>query len=199
MLPTYFFANVDIRDPEQYADYRRQVSQISAQFGASYICRGGKFDLLEGDGMYDRLTIMKFPTWDNCRTWYHSKEYGRVKSIRQASSRGNLFMTEGLPGDAVATPGAGLVLAMGTVHDQETYKEYQQATRQTLTASEGIVLAAGGRVARLEGAEPQQKIVLLSFPSYQAAKDWYQSPEYRSAMKLRQASTDSMLLIAEAI
>ena len=61
------------------------------------------------------------------------------------------------------------------------------------------VLAFDGRIARLEGAEPQPTAVLIAFESLDAAKAWYDMPAYQEAMKLRHASTDTTLLIAEGI
>ena len=61
------------------------------------------------------------------------------------------------------------------------------------------VLAFDGRIARLEGAEPQPTAVLIAFESLDAAKAWYDMPAYQEAMKLRHASTDTTLLIAEGL
>ncbi len=156
MLPSYLVTNVDVRDAQRYEDYRRQVPPTIMQHGASYLCRGGRFEVMEGEGLYDRIIITKFPSWDHCRTWYHSKDYGPVKSIRQAASRGNMFMTEGLSGEFSAEPGAGLMLAMETIHDQETHEEYRKLVGPTVQAAGGVPLALGGRVARHEVASCQR-------------------------------------------
>ncbi len=199
MLPCYMVANIEVRDAERYEEYRRMVPPTFALFDAGFLFRGGRFEVLEGTVPYDRLVIGKFPSWEHCRNWYHSKEYAPAKAIRQAASRGNMFMFEGFNADISAGPGAGLALFLERIHDEAAHEQYKTAARPTLAAAGGKPLALGGRIERLEGDEPSPTVVLLAFDDFDAAKAWYDSPDYVEAAKLRHASADSTALIAEGL
>jgi uncharacterized protein (DUF1330 family) len=40
-----------------------------------------------------------------------------------------------------------------------------------------------------------ERLVLVSFPTREAARNWYGSEEYRAALEIRKRSSDSRLLI----
>ena len=51
--------------------------------GGEYLVRGGDFKVLEGDGMKPtRLVLIRFPSEEHFKTWYHSEEYQKVRAIR---------------------------------------------------------------------------------------------------------------------
>jgi uncharacterized protein (DUF1330 family) len=60
----------------------------------------------------------------------------------------------------------------------------------------GRFLVRGGRTEALEGA-PAKRIVLLEFESVEAAKRWYDSPDYSEAIPLRKKSAKARLFIVE--
>ncbi len=199
MQPAYVVSNIDITDPDRYGDYRRLVPPTLVKFDAGYLVRGGEFEVVEGALPYSRLVISRFPSWDHARNWNNSRDYNQVKAIRQAASRSDTFMTEGLSGDVQAAPGAGVLLAMETVHDDAAYREYQKAARVSIGKFGGQALAVNGRTERLEGSAPQPNNVILTFPDYATAKAWYDSPDYADAKALRQACADCILVIAEGL
>ena len=60
----------------------------------------------------------------------------------------------------------------------------------------GRFLVRGGTREVVEG-RARARTVVLEFPSYQAARDCYGSPEYRAAAALRQGKAEADLLIIE--
>lgn len=61
---------------------------------------------------------------------------------------------------------------------------YQQKVGATLNGFDVKMLAAYGNQEILEG-EPVEGVVILEFPTMEAAKSWYESPEYREAREHR--------------
>jgi len=51
--------------------------------------------LLEGESQPDRIVVIEFADAETARCWYRSEEYQRALQIRQAASRGRLFLVEG--------------------------------------------------------------------------------------------------------
>lgn len=95
-MPSYVIANVTVKDPVRYEDYRRLVTPTLAKFGGRFIARGGRIEVLEGDWHPGRLVILEFPSVDAAREWWNSPEYTEAKLIRQATSEGTLLILEGV-------------------------------------------------------------------------------------------------------
>jgi uncharacterized protein (DUF1330 family) len=85
------------------------------------------------------------------------------------------------------------------VRDPERYKDYIKAATPTVAAHGGRYIVRGGRAEKLEGDVAVRRIVVLEFPSYAQAKAWYDSPEYRAALAIRQACATATLIVAEGV
>ncbi|MFT3664967.1 DUF1330 domain-containing protein [Piscinibacter sp.] len=82
------------------------------------------------------------------------------------------------------------------VADAERYKDYVAAGAAAFAKYGARFLARGGRFESLEGASRQRNVV-IEFPSYQAALDCWNSPEYRHARAIRQPVSQADLIIVE--
>jgi uncharacterized protein (DUF1330 family) len=84
---------------------------------------------------------------------------------------------------------AYIVTTTGAVSDPDAYAAYVEKATPTLETFGGKVLVAGAPVEQLEGSwRPDQTVFVLEFPSVEQAKEWYSSPEYSSARKLREGA-----------
>jgi uncharacterized protein (DUF1330 family) len=95
-MAAYIFANVDIRDPAAYEEYRRRVPAVIAAYGGRYLVRGGGVERLEGDAATNRLVILEFPDMAQLKAFYHSAEYQPLLAIRQRAARSTLLAIEGV-------------------------------------------------------------------------------------------------------
>ena len=95
-MAAYVIANVTVKDPVRYEDYRRLVTPTLAKFGGRFIVRGGHVDVLEGEWRPSRLVLIEFPSADAAREWWSSPEYSEARRIRQATSEGTLLLLEGV-------------------------------------------------------------------------------------------------------
>lgn len=94
-MPAYFIAEIQVTDPTAYEHYRPLAAASIARFGGRFIVRGGKVDLLEGEPQPERIVVIEFPDAETARRWYRSEEYQGALKIRQAASRGRVFLVEG--------------------------------------------------------------------------------------------------------
>jgi uncharacterized protein (DUF1330 family) len=83
------------------------------------------------------------------------------------------------------------------VTDPEQYARYGQSVPATLEAHGGRFLARGGETATLEGDWQPKRIVVVEFDDLEAAKRWYDSPEYLRSREIR-AGAAAMRMIAVA-
>ncbi|MDG1021718.1 MAG: DUF1330 domain-containing protein [Emcibacteraceae bacterium] len=84
------------------------------------------------------------------------------------------------------------------IHDPETYSKYTALTPDTLKKYGGVFLTRGDATEVLEGEEFKDRMVLLEFPSLEAAENWYNCEEYQSASKYRRQSSVGKMVIQEA-
>ena len=91
------------------------------------------------------------------------------------------------------------LVAMVRVDDPETYKQYTALTPDTIRAYGGRFVARGGTVDALEGPPFNQRMVILEFPTRERLDEWYNSPEYQEAKKLRVASAESQFLVINGV
>jgi uncharacterized protein (DUF1330 family) len=80
----------------------------------------------------------------------------------------------------------GYVIAMLDVFDAAAYERYKAAAPPTIAAAGGRYLARGGESA-LEGTHDGRRVVILEFPSVEAARTWHQGSAYVEARKIRAA------------
>ncbi|MEM6340293.1 MAG: DUF1330 domain-containing protein [Pseudomonadota bacterium] len=90
----------------------------------------------------------------------------------------------------------GYIVAHITVKDPEAYKEYVEKDTPILQGLGGSFVVRGGQSRVMEG-ETLDRHVVIEFPSYQAALDAYNDPDYQEVAKIRQRTADSVILVVE--
>ncbi|WP_106399814.1 DUF1330 domain-containing protein [Actinocorallia populi] len=85
----------------------------------------------------------------------------------------------------------GYVLLTEAIEDPEGMAAYERASVPTLIQGGAAILAVDDSPRLLEGEWHGTRTILLEFPSVEAARAWYESPEYAEAKPLRQAAATS--------
>ena len=91
------------------------------------------------------------------------------------------------------------VIVETDIHDPEQYERYKAASPGAVAAGGGRFIARGGELAVLEGDWSPPRVVLLEFEDLEAAKAWYDSPEYREARRLREGAANLRTVAVEGI
>lgn len=76
------------------------------------------------------------------------------------------------------------------VNDADKYKEYMAAAPAAVKAFGGEYVVRGGRYETVEGDFAPTRIAMLRFPSFEQAKAWYDSEQYRAARAKRVGTTE---------
>jgi uncharacterized protein (DUF1330 family) len=85
------------------------------------------------------------------------------------------------------------------ITDPEQYEQYKAASPSAVAAGGGRFIVRGGELAVLEGDWNPTRLVVLEFESLEAAKAFYESPEYQSAIKLREGAAHLKMVAVEGI
>jgi uncharacterized protein (DUF1330 family) len=92
---------------------------------------------------------------------------------------------------------AAYVLAEVEVTNPDGYKEYTADVPATITRYGGRFLVRGGASEALEGDWPKIRRVIIEFPDVEAAKRWWNSPEYEKPKAMRRANSKGRLILLE--
>jgi len=82
------------------------------------------------------------------------------------------------------------------VSDPDLYEEYKQLSTATAQQYGGRFLVRGGEVDVVEGDWRPHRLVVLEFDDEDAARRWYDSPEYTEARAVRHRAARSSLVLA---
>ena len=91
------------------------------------------------------------------------------------------------------------VLAEITITNPDGYKAYTADVPATIARYGGRFLVRGGKAHVLEGEWPEKRRVLIEFPTVEAARKWWDSPEYEKPKALRKANSEGRLLLLEGV
>jgi uncharacterized protein (DUF1330 family) len=93
----------------------------------------------------------------------------------------------------------GYIFAEVEITNPEGYKAYTQHVPATIEKYGGKFIVRGGAAEPLEGEWPKVRRVLIEFPSVDAARRWYNSPEYEKPRALRKANSNGRLILLEGV
>ena len=91
------------------------------------------------------------------------------------------------------------IVVHNVVTDPAQMQQYIPTAIETLTAHGAEILVAAEESTVLEGSPPYPRTVILKFSSREAAKAWYESPEYRKALPLRLRATQGYTVLVDGV
>lgn len=93
-MAAYILADVDVTDPEQYAEYRKLSTAAFLAHGVKPLARGGATTRLEGREP-GRIVVLPFDSVAAARAFYDSPEYQKARSAREGAAVMNMVIVEG--------------------------------------------------------------------------------------------------------
>lgn len=96
-------------------------------------------------------------------------------------------------------PKRAYLLVQVDVTHEGRYAEYVKVAPEIVQKYGGRYLARGGRSLTLEGPPARSRVVVIEFPSYEAAERFYRSPEYAEARRLREGAAAAQFVVVEAL
>lgn len=86
-----------------------------------------------------------------------------------------------------------------TVRDEEHYAAYRARVTDQIQQYGGEYLVRGGKIERLEGDWQPSRVVVIRFESIAAARKWWESEDYAELKTIRQATTDTNMIVVEGV
>jgi len=91
------------------------------------------------------------------------------------------------------------VLVQSDVTNPDQYAGYAKLTPPIIEHYGGKFLTRGGRSLTLEGQKAPARVVVIEFPSYEAAQAFYNGPEYTAARKVRAGAATMQIVAVEGL
>ena len=95
-MSAYVIVQLEITDPEGFAEYREKVGPQIEKHGGRYIVRGAEVENLEGEWDPGRLVILEFPTREDAQRFYEADEYQPLLALRKRTANTVLSIVEGV-------------------------------------------------------------------------------------------------------
>ncbi|MGH6672501.1 MAG: DUF1330 domain-containing protein [Xanthobacteraceae bacterium] len=91
----YWVTHIDVHDPEGYKAYVVADAISFGKFGARFLVRGGRQEVVEGR-QRSRTVVLEFPSYQAALDCYGSSEYQAAKALRMGNAELDLIVIEGL-------------------------------------------------------------------------------------------------------
>ena len=96
-MSAYVIAEIEVTDPDGYAEYAELAGASLLRHGGRFVVRGGPSEVLEGDWA-GRIVVLEFDSPEAARAWYDSEDYQACLPIRLRNSKGRMIAVEGVTG-----------------------------------------------------------------------------------------------------
>jgi uncharacterized protein (DUF1330 family) len=90
---------------------------------------------------------------------------------------------------------AAYVISEVDVRDPAGFETYRSMAAPTIAR----YLVRGGQTVLAEGGPEPKNIIVVEFPSMERLREWYASPEYAQALKVRLTALDRRLIFVEGV
>jgi len=91
------------------------------------------------------------------------------------------------------------VISEVEVRDAEAMERYRTSAAHSIAQYGGRYLVRGGPIEQLEGNWSPRALVIVEFPDIEQAKAWYRSPEYATALDIRDRALTRNLLLVDGV
>ena len=89
------------------------------------------------------------------------------------------------------------LVALLNILDREELDKYRAGVHETIDRYKGEIVISNETVEVIEGDWPYSKTVVIKFPTMEAAKQWYNSPEYQKIVQFRFRAAKTRLIFVE--
>ncbi len=94
---------------------------------------------------------------------------------------------------------AAFLISDVSVRDADAFQTYRTRAAASIARHGGRYLVRGGEIDPLEGTWNPRTIIVVEFPSLEQAHIWYRSPEYASALEVRDKALSRNLILVDGI
>ena len=95
----YILARLEIGDPALWAEYRRQVVPLLAEFGGETIVNTADVRVFEGAPAAGQLVIVRFPSTEQAEAFLRGDRYQPLRALRERAALSEVVVVPGAGGE----------------------------------------------------------------------------------------------------
>ena len=95
MAKAYWIAHVTVTDMEQYKKYVESAPPAFEKYGAKFLARGGRFEVMEGE-VKSRNVVIEFASLEDAIACYQSNAYQKARAHRIDAGDADITIVEGI-------------------------------------------------------------------------------------------------------
>lgn len=93
-MPAYLIANITVKDAQKMEAYAAAAGPTLEPHGAEFIMEGHLAENLSGHWPVQGVALVRFPSIEAAKTWYHSAEYQALKELRSSAADMDIALFE---------------------------------------------------------------------------------------------------------
>ncbi len=94
-MAAYLILDIEVTNPELYAQYVARARAIIENAGGRYLVRGGRVITLSGEWHPKRLVVIEFKTVEQAQACLASPEYRTIAPLREGGAISRAIIVEG--------------------------------------------------------------------------------------------------------
>ena len=94
-MPAYVIVDIDIFDPDGFAEYRKSIVSLVQKYGGKYIAVSDRIETMEGDWHPPRIVMIEFESTTHAKGWFDCAEYRPLCQIRKRTAKTKMILVEG--------------------------------------------------------------------------------------------------------
>ena len=84
----YILGQIEVTNPQQYAEYTKLTPAVIEKFGGRFVARGGRSETLEGGAANGRVVVIEFPSIEAAIAAHDSPGYqAALKALGDGAER----------------------------------------------------------------------------------------------------------------
>ena len=95
-MTAYVILRIRVIDSEKLKDYQKVAPSIIEKYNGKILVRGGATVFLEGPEENRRIVMIEFPSLEEAKVFYRSKEYIEAIELRKGAAEFETIAIEGL-------------------------------------------------------------------------------------------------------
>lgn len=93
-MTAYVIGQITVKDPGKWEEYRKQVPETLAPWGAELVLRGTRAKVLSGQHPHTDTVVIRFPDMESVVKWHNSAAYQSLVPLRRQAADVDLISYE---------------------------------------------------------------------------------------------------------
>jgi uncharacterized protein (DUF1330 family) len=104
-MAAYVIIDIEVVDFAVFREYQRLAGPLFDRYGGKFLAQGGESQVLEGDWMPRRLSIMEFESVELALAMYNCAEYVALKPLREKAAHTRIILLQGNQAPSIQASG----------------------------------------------------------------------------------------------